>query len=276
MKVEDYPSLIDDPRGFIVEKLLPRSMRSLEKPGSAKAMVAMYKWGAECRRSIEAGAKLGSELKGLGFPGFTEGMSYAPLDFIGDFARDIKQTLLDCYRRPDEVKQAAEALKVIIIEMGRLMAKTATPGAVVFIPLHLNEYFSPPQYAEFYWPTLKEVVEDLVKLGFTPEVFYEGKHASHLETILELPKGKTISRFEKTDLVKAKRVIGDYSCIVGGPPSSLFFSTPVKVDTYVKDLFAEVKQGGGFMLSPAVPLPAEARPECVKALMDAVKKYGAY
>jgi len=29
-------------------------------------------------------------------------------------------------------------------------------------------------------------------------------------------------------------------------------------------------------LSPAVPLAAESKPECVKALMDAVKKYGAY
>ena len=109
-----------------------------------------------------------------------------------------------------------------------------------------------------------------------PRSSTRGSTRCHLETILELPKGRTISRFEKTDLVKAKRVVGDHSCIVGGPPSSLFFSTPAKVDAYVKELFAEVKQGGGFMLSPAVPLPAEAHPECVKALMDAVKKYGAY
>jgi uroporphyrinogen-III decarboxylase len=203
-------------------------------------------------------------------------MSYAPLDFIGDFARDIRNTLLDCYRRPDEVKQAAEALKDLIIEMGRIMAKALNPGAIVFIPLHLNEYFSPQQYEEFYWPTLKEVVEDLVRLNIIPEVFYEGQHVQHLEKILELPKGKTISRFEKTDLVKAKQVIGDHSCIVGGPPSSLFFSTPEKVDAYVKELFVDIKAGGGFMLSPAVTLPTEARPECVKALMDAVKMYGLY
>ncbi len=276
MKADQYPALIEDPKRFTAEVLLPRSMKALAKPGSATAMAALYRWGVESRRGGEAGARLRAELNALGFPGFTEGMSYAPLDYIGDFARDIKNLLLDCYRRPDEVKQAAEAVKKPMIEMGRIMAKTAKPGAVVFIPLHLNEYFSPKQYAEFYWPTLKEVVEDLVRLGFIPEVFYEGQHAAHLESILELPKGKTISRFEKTDLVKAKRVIGDYSCIVGGPPSSLFLSTPAKVDAYVKELLAEVKDGGGFILSPAVPLPAEARPECVRALMDAVKKYGAY
>jgi uroporphyrinogen-III decarboxylase len=276
MKADEYPALVDDPKAFLAEKLLPRSLRCLEKPGSAKAMAAMHHWGAECSKSAEAGAKLRGELKGLGFPGFTESMSYAPLDFIGDFMRDIKNTLLDCYRRPDDVKQGAEAIKGLILEMAKIQAKSATPGAVVFIPLHLNEYFSPPQYREFYWPTLKEVVEELIRLGLTPELFYEGQHLAHLDTIMELPKGKTISRFEKTDLIKAKRVIGDHSCIVGGPPSSLFFSTPEKVDAYVRDLFAEVKAGGGFILSPAVPLAAEAKPECVKALMDAVKRYGAY
>ena len=276
MKADEYPFFIGDPKIFIAEKILPRSLRSLERPGSAKALSTMYRWGVECRRNADAGARLRGELKRLGFPGFTEGMSYAPLDFIGDFARDIKNVLLDCYRRPDEVKQATEAVKTLIVEMGRVMAKTASPGAVVFIPLHLNEYFSPPQYREFYWPTLKEVVEELVKLGIIPEVFYEGQHVAHLETILELPKGRTISRFEKTDLIKAKSVIGDHSCIVGGPPSSLFLSTPAKVDAYVRELFEGVKGGGGFMLSPAVPLPAEAKPECVKALMDAVSRYGVY
>jgi hypothetical protein len=276
MKADEYDQLIDDPKQFIAEKLLPRSLRSLEHPGSAKAMSALYRWGVEYRKSSDESAKLRHELRRRGFAGFTEGMSYAPLDFIGDFMRDIKNVLLDCYRQPDKVKQAAEAVKDLIVEMGKISARSSPPGTIQFIPLHLNEYFSPKQYREFYWPTLKEVVNELIKLGITPEIFYEGQHNAHLETILELPKGKTISRFEKTDLIKAKRIIGDHSCIVGGPPASLFLTTPDKVDTYVKDLFDEVKQGGGFIMSPAVPIPPSSKPENVKALMVAVKKYGIY
>jgi uroporphyrinogen-III decarboxylase len=239
-------------------------------------MSALYRWGVEYRRSLDASSMLKQELRKHGFTGFTEGMSYAPLDFIGDFMRDLKNVLLDCYRQPDKVKQAAEAVKGLIVKMARISVRSSPKGTIQFIPLHLNEYFSPKQYNEFYWPTLKEVINELIRLGITPEIFYEGQHNAHLETILELPKGKTISRFEKTDLFKAKRLIGDHSCIVGGPPPSLFLTTPAKVEAYVKDLFDEVKQGGGFILSPAVPIPPSSKPENVKALIDAVKKYGVY
>ena len=276
MKVTEYDDLIADPQKFIAEELLPRSLRNLEKPDSAKGMATMFAWGEEYRRYADAGAKLSAELRSYGFPGFTSGISYAPLDFIGDFLRNIKNVLFDCYRVPDKVKQATEVLKGLIVEMVRISVKGKEPGSVQFIPLHLNEYLSPKQYHEFYWPTLKEVVEEMLKLGVTPELFYEGKHDAHLETILELPKGKTISRFEKTDLAKAKEIIGGHSCIIGGPPSSLFLGPVDKINLYVKDLFDNVKDGGGFMLSPAVSVPAAAKPENVKVLMDAAIKYGSY
>jgi uroporphyrinogen-III decarboxylase len=179
-------------------------------------------------------------------------------------------------RVPDKVKEASEAMRDLIIEMVRISVRGVPAGSIQFIPLHLNEYLSPEQYREFYWPTLKEVIEEMIRLGITPEVFYEGKHEPHLETILELPKGKTISKFEKTDLVRVKEVIGDHSCVIGGPPSSLFLSTPQKIDGYVMELFNNVKEGGGFMLSPGVSIPASARPENVKAFMDAAVKYGSY
>ena len=277
MKVEEYDELIEDPQRFLVEKLLPRSCRNLEDPGSVKAMVALFKWGNESRRSAEANANLSAELRRLGFPGFSGGFSYAPLDFIGDYLRDVKNVLLDTFRVPDKVKQAAVAVGALILEMNRVAAESAPVGTRAFIPLHLNEYFSPKHYGEFYWPTLKRVVLDLIDLGFIPYIFYEGYHDAHLETILELPKGKTISKFEKTDLRRAKEVIGDHSCIVGGPPSSLFIGgTPAKVEEYVRDLLEDVKPGGGFMLSPAVSIPGNARPENVRALLRAVEKHGVY
>jgi uroporphyrinogen-III decarboxylase len=276
MKPEEYDELTADPTRFIVAKILPRSCRSLEEPGSPRAMAALIKWGEEIRRSGDATKGLAERLKGLGFPGYSSGFSYAPLDFIGDYLRDIKNVLLDTYRMPDKVKGACGALAELIIEMGEV-TRRKSPGARVFIPLHLNEYFSPKQYGEFYWPTLKKVVNDLVEKGLTPYIFYEGYHDAHLETILELPKGKTVSKFEKTDLRKAKEVIGDHSCIVGGPPTSLFMAgTPAKIDEYVKELLVDLKPGGGYIMSPDVSIPYTAKPENVKALADAVNKYGVY
>jgi hypothetical protein len=276
MKVEEYDELIDEPQRFIFKKLLPRSCRNLENPSSVNAMASLFKWGIESRKSSEATLKLNDELRRLGFPNFRNGFSYAPLDFIGDYLRDVKNVLLDTFRVPDKVKQATETVGTLIMEMNKIAAESSPEDARVFIPLHLNEYFSPKQYNEFYWPTLKQVALNLIDLGLVPLIFYEGYHDVHLETILELPKGKTISKFEKTDLKKAKEVIGDHSCIVGGPPTSLFLTTPTKVDAYIKRLLEDVKQGGGFILSPAVSIPATAKPENVHALKNAIEKYGAY
>jgi uroporphyrinogen-III decarboxylase len=277
MKAEEYDELIEDPSRFLAEKLIPRSCRSLEDPGSAKAMASLIGWGAESSRSERASTRLKEELKGLGFPAFSGGFSYAPLDFIGDYLRDIKNVLLDVYRVPDKVKQAAEALAPLIIEMGRMVSQSVPEGTRVFIPLHLNEYFSPKQYGEFYWPTLKKVVKELTDDNLIPYIFYEGYHDAHLETILELPKGKTISKFEKTDLRKAKEIIGEHSCIVGGPPASLLMGgTPAKVEGYVEGLLRDLKPGGGFILSMAVSMPSTAKPENVKTLVEAVKKHGMY
>jgi len=277
MKVEEYDELIEDPARFIAEKIIPRSCRSLEDPGSTKAMASLIKWGAESRKASEATARLNEELEGLGFPRFSGGFSYAPLDFIGDYLRDVKNVLLDTFRVPEKTKLACEAMKTLIIEMGETIHGSTPEGTRVFIPLHLNEYFSPQQYAEFYWPTLKDVMQELIGNGLVPYVFYEGYHDVHLETILELPRGKTVSKFEKTDLRKAKEIIGDHSCIVGGPPPSLLMGgTPAKVDEYVKELLEDLKPGGGFIMSNAVSMPSTAKPENVKALADAVKKYGEY
>ena len=277
MKVEEYEDLIVDPHRFICEKIIPRSFERLENPNSPEAMVALIRYGEESLRYKEAMKTMGDELRGYGFPSFSGGFSYAPLDLIGDYMRDIKNVLYDTFRVPNKVKQAAEAVKDVLLELAKITAKTVPAGSHVFIPLHLNEYFSPKQYHEFYWPTLKDVINELIRLGYTPHIFYEGYHDAHLESILELPKGKTISKFEKTDLAKAKEMIGDHSCIVGGPPSSLLLGgTPRKIDEYVKDLMEQVKEGGGFVMSPAVNVPSGVSPENMKALKDAVLKHGVY
>ncbi len=277
MKPNEYDEFIDDTFNYIAQKLLPRHFTNIDPIDSVKAMAAWITYGEDSQRYKEGMGKIGDELRKYGFPSFGGGFSYAPLDFIGDYVRDIKNVLFDSYRMPDKLKQAAEAVKDILLELAKVTAKTAPKGSQIFIPLHLNEYFSPKQYYEFYWPTLKEIVEELVKLGYVPYIFYEGYQDSHLESILELPQGKTIAKFEKTDLAKAKEVIGDHACIIGGPPSSLFLSgTPEKVDEYVRDLMPKVKDGGGFVLSPAVSIPEGAKPETVHALMAAVEKYGVY
>ena len=97
-----------------------------------------------------------------------------------------------------------------------------------------------------------------------------------METILELPKGWGVAYFEKTDVVKAKKLLQGHTCVMGGIPITLIAGgTPAEIDKFVKDLLEQVKPGGGFILAPGVAAaPADTPLENITALIEAAEKYG--
>ena len=273
MKVEEYDMLIDNPTKFVAEVILPRVCRNLEKSGSVTVVGTLIKLGIEIDKRATALRNIYADQAKLGWSRRTSSPAYAPLDFIGDFLRDIKNVILDIYRVPEKVKQACEALTPVIAKIGASGKQVRTQYA--FIPLHLNEYLSPKLYNEFYWPSLKLVIYELTSADIKPNVFYEGYHDAHLETILDLPKGKTIAQFEKTNLHKAKGIIGGHTCIMGGVPASVLIGgTPTRVEKDTKKLLEDLKPGGGFILNASIP--DEAKPKNIQALIKAAIKYGAY
>ncbi|MFO7151873.1 MAG: uroporphyrinogen decarboxylase family protein [Bacillota bacterium] len=272
MEADEYDKLIADPVKFIAETVLPRACRNLENP--RQAMATMMRLGREIDNFNALMGQIVGKMVENGYPAMAVGGAYAPLDLIGDFLRGVENVLLDLRRYPEKVKAATEALVEPITNYA--LAHKSMGANLAFIPLHLNEYLSPKLYKEFYWPTLKEIIERLVKEGFKVMVFFEGKHDPHLETILELPKGWGIAYFEKTDVVKAKEVLKGHTCVMGGLPMSLIVGgTPEQIDEHVKNLLEKVKPGGGFILAPGVSTaPRETPAENIKALAEAVEKYG--
>ena len=78
-----------------------------------------------------------------------------------------------------------------------------------------------PQFERFYWPQYKALIEGLADAGIRPTVGYEGRWDQRLHYLTELPKGKHAGWFDRTDIFKAKEVVGDIMCICGGMPDSL-------------------------------------------------------
>ncbi|MEM2028005.1 MAG: uroporphyrinogen decarboxylase family protein [Candidatus Bathyarchaeia archaeon] len=276
MDAKEYCRLSEDPVAFVNEIIFPRACVNLEKAGSSKANAALIRLGFEASRYLRFLGESAADLAKVGIPSLPLTFAYAPLDFIGDFLRYPTGALLDVRRHPDEVKRACEALVEPIIKVALSLKPAGAKYA--FIPLHLNEYLSPKLYNEFYWPTLKKIIVELYGQGIRSLVFFEGWHDPHLETILELPKGWGIAYFEKTDVRKAKKILGGHTCIMGGiPPSLLLEATPDKIKEYVKSLLGEMKPNGGFILSPGVAdIPRAVPPENLRALIEAVEEYGRY
>ena len=274
LRQDEYDEFIEDPVRFAAEKVVPRAHKALRRPGSAEAMAAIMKAVLEGQRYSMFMEKLASEIAKLGYFLTPSVLTLVPLDFIGDYLRTIPNVLIDLWKVPEKVKMACDAL--LKVQYSNLQQRFGSAKRVG-IPLHLNEYLSPRLYGEFYWPYLKKIIVDFNNIGIKCGVAFEGRHDAHLERILELPKAWGTAMFEKTDVRKAKRILGGHTCIAGGiPPTMLMQATPEKVEEYIKDLLKELMPGGGFILASSTAIPAETPVENIRAVIRAVEKHGIY
>ena len=185
--------------------------------------------------------------------------------------------MLDMYRRPNILLKACEKLLPLAIENGVNSAKRSG-DKYVFIPLHkgLDGFMSPDQFNKFYWPTLRELMVALINEGLIPSPFWEGNCTSRLECMKDIPAGKAVYRFEATDMVKAKDILGDRVCIRGNVPISILATgTPDDVRSCCKKLIDYAGRDGGFIMDSSAGV-TDARPENVKAMFDFTKEYGGY
>jgi uroporphyrinogen-III decarboxylase len=140
---------------------------------------------------------------------------------------------------------------------------------------------SPAIYDEFYWPYAKKMIDIWVDHGFKVWNHWDNDHTPYLETIRTitdgLPKGKIVMDFEKTNMKKAKEVLGGTVCIAGNVPSALLvYGTPEEVDAYCKQLIEDCADGGGFILEAECEVPWDSKPDNIRAMIAAADKYNPY
>ncbi len=304
MKPEEYDAFLDDPSDYAFRTYLPRVCGTLAPlamlpplksmllgyaavgltailaiPDIAKAFESLYRAGLEAAKWDAASTRFHDEMADLGFPPLAgdAAVSLAPFDLVSDFLRGMRGTMLDMYRRPEQLLQAIEKVEPLVINAA--LAGAHMSGIPrVFIPLHrgADGFMSNEQFETFYWPGLKKLLMSLINAGLTPCPIFEGCYDSRLPYLKELPKGKIFGMFDATDVFQAKGIIGDRICIVGNLPLSLLQTgTLDQIRDYSKRLIEEVGRDGGFIMSARAALD-EADPERVKAWADFTKEYGVY
>jgi hypothetical protein len=302
MKADEYDALIQDPSGYFSSVYLPRvfgAMAPLQMlpflpgileiygvalnfipfglPPVQAAYKALMEAGGEALKWVMALGGVDGELASLGYPEFWGGFTKAPFDTIGDTLRGTKGIMLDIYRQPKKLLEALEALVPLMIKLG-VGASQATGKPIIFIPLHkgADGFLSDEQYEKFYWPTLRKVILGLIEEGCVPNPAAEGGYNSRLSVIKDLPEGKTLWMFDTTDMAKAKAAIGGTACMMGNVSSTMLnLGTSKEVKDYAKKLINVAGKGGGFILSNGAFFD-HAKPENLKAVVEAAKEYGAY
>ena len=302
MLAEDYDALISDPSNYLLRTYLPRTVGAFAGFANMSSLFDFIElpfvplnvgaWGSpEMTAGLEAmaaasralggwgqimGPMIGKAM-GLGFPMYASTGTKAPFDILGDTLRGTKGIILDMFRRPKKVQAACERLVEVAIDWA--VHRPGTLGTpLVFMPLHkgADGFMSDEQFHTFYWPTLRAVIMGLIDEGLIPFLFAEGRYATRLEAIMDLPKGKTVWQFDQTDMGRAKQTIGQVACIQGNVPLSLTYAgTPERTAEYVRALIDAAGEWGGFILDVGAVNDA-GKDENLDAMIQTAKQYGVY
>jgi len=298
MAPEEYEEYILDPTGFMLHKYMPRvagalvplaqlpmypgvlhtrivqSMEAYARPEVRRALETLIRAGEEMQKMRTVHNRVAQELKDLGFPMAAYGTTHAPFDVAADYLRGSKGAMLDLFRNKDRLLMLMDKLVTLIPRAG-IEAVKAAGGNMVFIPLHwgLDGFMSPKQFTTFFWPQFQKVLLALIDAGIYPHVLWEGDCTSRLDVIKDVPPGKCVYFFERTNLVKAKEALRGAVCVRGNVPASMLITgTPNEVREHGKKLFDVVGDGGGFILDAGVGIPDEAKPENVLAMFQCAKE----
>jgi len=302
MQPDEYDEFLADPTDFILRKYMPRIYGALEgfamlpplqsfamgyagagmtgvfaAPPVAASLEALSKAAAEAAQWMHGYGAFGQQMQAEGYLPWIGGVAIVPFDLVSDMLRGMRGAMIDMYRRPEKLLALEE--RVLPMLIGGAIGGAQMSGINrVFIALHrgADGFMSLEQFETFYWPGLKAMILALIDAGITPCPFFEGIYDQRLEYLKELPRGKIMGVFDRSDLVKAKKEIGDIMCIAGGMPSSLLQTgTPDQVRDYTKKTIDELGQDGGFIMCTSTVLD-DANPELVKVWAETTKEYGQY
>jgi len=300
IKADEYDALIEDPSDFWLRVYLPRIFGAFEafsklnpftsiieiptgyftpytRSDVRTALKVLLDAGDELTKWMQVVGECDKKALSKGIPSLRGGYTKAPFDIIGDTMRGTQGIIMDMYRLPDKLIEAMEKITPLAIK-NAVASTNSSGGMVITIPLHkgADGFMSGKQFETFYWPTLKKVILGIVNEGIVPILFAEGSYNTRLEIISELPKASVIWWFDKTDMARAKSILGSTVCIAGNVPGSLLCTgTPGDVKKYCQKIIKTCGRGGGYLLTGGAIID-EAKPENLQALLEAAKEYGVY
>jgi hypothetical protein len=297
----EYDVFLENPADFFFRVLTPRTIGAAEAwqyfPHltnlNGMPLLPAYPFvRADVRESfkkfIAAGEELEKQMKeyipfnleclAAGFPAMRGGMASAPFDLVADNLRGTSGVAIDMYRCPDKLLEAVRVSAEIHIKR-TLESLKASKGVSVSFPLHKGDdkFMSRKQFEKFYWPTLKKMCDALIEDGIMVNLFAEGTHNDRLDYYNDFPKGWVTYMFDRTDMAKAKKAVGDKCCITGNVPASLVITgTPRQVKESCHKLIEDCAPGGGYVLAGGCSATETKNPENFRMFMEAAIEYGTY
>ncbi len=195
------------------------------------------------------------------------------------FGRGITAMSADTFKLGDKIISAskvwAEGTAQIAIDAA---LDVNVPRVFIGMARSSPEFISKKNFERLVLPELSYYVKSFTDAGITPLFHCDTNWTKFLEIFKSFPAGKCIMMLDsKTDIFKAKEILKGHMCIMGDVPAELLAKgSRDDVLSYCKRLIDIVGKDGGFILSSGCSIPANAKVENVRALMESVEKWGRY
>lgn len=208
------------------------------------------------------------------------GNIWHPVDLLS-YLRGVKEWLVDCVYELDDMFIAADKIFDSYLNVYKTFRrKNPDISILASVGSHRTSasFISPTQFERIGFPFFERAVNEILKDYHIVILHLDGNWVPFLDYFRELPKRRCILQLDHlSDFIKAKKIIGDYHCLMGNiSPSLLSVGTPTEVEKACKRLIEGCKEGGGFILSSSCEIPPETPFENVITMKKAVMKYGVY
>jgi uroporphyrinogen-III decarboxylase len=282
MRADEYDRFIEDPAEFTMNVWAPRISKYFVAPGEENTMKNNLAWLKAGLGFFHFGNKVWAQIRRMreeaGTVSCLKGALKAPFDILADKYRGFRGIAYDIHRQPDKVLKATEA---VAPHMYNNAVFDADPEKKVPIAHWMHRgatgFFSEEVFKKFYWPTLREVTEEIWKAGYQTIYYAEGNWARNRKYFLELPEGSIIFHCDKDDIFEVHRMLGKKFAISGGVPNDMLaFGTPEDVRKRVKEVIEKIGRDGGFILDAEAIMQQDTKRENFKAMADACAEYGVY
>jgi len=227
------------------------------------------------KKQTEHYAREGETWAQKGVPSLCGAIVESPLMFLST-KRSLTSFTMDLHRIPDKVEAVMDALvddfTMDTIEAARL---TGIPGVMLVLERGGCFYYPLKIFERFEFPYMKKMVEAFAAEGLITVMHFDQDWTLNLPYLKELPEKMCIAELDSTtDIFKAKEILKGHMCIMGDVPASLSaIGTPEDMEAYCKKLIDVVGDGGGFILSSGCTIPANAKFENFKTMIDTAKSY---
>ena len=282
MKADEYDHLIADPTDFLATVWMPRVCRDIVNTGEPSSYRSNMAWLKGGLAMLTYYGKLGDQGDLLktecGTVSAIAGALKAPCDILADKLRGYRQLSADMYRRPEKVVAACEAL-MPHMKYNALAGADSDKNVPISVWLHRGcaPFMSYQAYEKFYWPTLKQIIEEIWAEGHQVLFYAEGNWDQNLKYTAELPDKSIIYHVDRGDIFEVHKHVGRKFCLSGGIPNDLLtYGTPDQVRERCKAIIEGVAKDGGYIMDAGAIIQQDAKIENVKALTEFTLEYGGY